>query len=497
MIRLLDQKFSVAGATFGVHMDSTVEDGAPKKRLPFELEVGPQLFSALCAAGTHSQSSIYEILESKVERFLAQNPGCGKQELASYLEGYASKVFDNTLAHGHIDVADMGSYLVVGENVPRLCTLFWCSPHHLNHEQQSLRYTQANSFHLPRTVRSSRFMKRAEEVLLNCYDAYREFISQGVLPEDARSVLPLAVNSNITTIGGGREYTYVSALIRSRSLLLPSVVRDSVEQVSKALSEISPEVFKDRGPNYELRRYFPGPQLFARENRFVRDAVGKHGANKVTLLSFSDPGLCLDRETVRRKLEEQDPSFLVNLLHIRAVFLIRFSLEAAHQAIRHRTWNHDFEPIYVAADRFEYMTPPSIEQNGLKEAYDSAINRLYTLYEDVKNELGPEEAVIFLPNSHLIYDVVEIDGWNMVGNLPLRTCEKAQWEIRGVAKAMVSKIAWGSPASGFRGDKTLSYYALPPCQTFNVCFEDNTRDVCPIYRHKYLKAEPAQPKLIS
>ncbi|MCL5788596.1 MAG: FAD-dependent thymidylate synthase [Candidatus Marsarchaeota archaeon] len=80
-----------------------------------------------------------------------------------------------------------------------------------------------------------------------------------------------------------------------------------------------------------------------------------------------------------------------------------------------------------------------------------------------------------------------------MGNLPLRTCEKAQWEIRGIAKAMASLIGWGSRDSGFNGNKTLSFYTLPPCHTFNVCFEDNSKEVCPIYRHKFMRY---QPKLI-
>lgn len=496
-ITIADPSFELAGATTCTDKSKFIPQEARLKNVFFEnLEVGPQLFIALCAAGTHSEKDIFEIMKTKLRQFESSLDGVQAQgelvgRLKEYVSNYTLKVFRNTLARGHIDIADMGSFLVVGRNVPRLVTLFLCSPHYLSHEQQSLRYTRANTFYLPKPIRGTQLEEKALKVLGDAYSLYLRMVEAGIPLEDARSVLPLAVNSNITTIGGGREYTYLAILSRSPHLVLPQVVKDSVSQILESVSSVAPQVFADYGPNYDVRRYYPSPQLFAKRNQFVERLVKEYKGEKVVLIGFNDGGLNLSRQEIAEGISGGDPTFFTNLLHVRAIFLIKLSLEAAHQAIRHRTWNHDFESLYTAAERFEYMIPPTVESSRFLEEYHAMQAEMRELYLQVRDQVSQSEALIFLTNAHYVYDVVEIDGWNMVGNLPLRTCEKAQWEIRGIAKLMASRIAWGSSKIGFKGNKTLSFYTLPVCQTFGVCYEDNSKDVCPIYRHKFLRPQRA------
>ncbi len=487
-----DPYFSVAGATRAVDVSKFVPvELAQRENYLSNLELGPELFDALCAAGTHTPESIYSLLSSKLRKFasLAESQVSNQEEfrmnLNNYLRNYSAKVFSNTLARGHIDVADMGTFLVTGINVPRLVTLFLCSPHYLTHEQQSLRYSEPSNFHLPKPLRDTRIEPIIRRTIGSAYELYKKMVEGGIPKEDARSALPLAVNSNITTSGGGREFTYLSVVRNSKFLQLPEVVHDSVTQIMASVTQVAPEVFRERGPNFDIRRYYPAPQIFVKHNRFVEEAVSLHKSEKVSLLGFQDGGLKLTKDQIAEGVKSADPSFFTNLLHVRITFLVKFSLEAAHQAVRHRTWNHDFESIYRAAERFDYMVPPKIASSDYVQEYHDIIAQLYDIYRLVKSEHGEQEAVIFLSNAHNLYDVIEIDGWNLVGNLPLRTCEKAQWEIRGIAKLMVNKLAWGEKEIDFTGSKTLSFYGLPPCHTFNTCFEDNTVDPCPIYVHKW------------
>jgi thymidylate synthase (FAD) len=493
-VTISDPAFTVAGATYAVDSEKFVPRNVKQRESILKnVDIGPQLFNALCAAGTHSQNTIYELLGSKILKFAQDideeslNNGQLRNKLRDYLDSYVRKVFDNTLARGHIDVADMGTYLLVGKDVPRLVSLFLCSPHYLSHEQQSLRYSEPSSFHIPSSLKNTHLGGRALKLIEDAYSTYKQLIEVGIPKEDARSLLPLAVNSNITTIGGGREFTYLEVVSKNKFVVLPQVVKESIAQILNSVTKIAPEVFKDRGPNYDIRRYYPAPQFFVSDNRLVSEAVKKSGQDKVYLLGFHDSGMDLNKEEIFEGVTNGNPTLFTNLLHVKAVFLVKFSLEAAHQAIRHRTWNHDFESLYTAAERFDYMVPPSIERSKFLNEYHRIVQSFYELYKNVRDEVSKSEAIIFLTNAHYIYDVVEIDGWNMIGNLPLRTCEKAQWEIRGIAKLMSSKIAWGSAESGFKGNKVMSFFTLPPCHTFNVCFEDNTKEVCPIYHHKFLK----------
>jgi thymidylate synthase ThyX len=493
-VTISDPAFTVAGATYAVDLRKFVpKDVKLSESIIRNIEFGPQLFDALCAAGTHSQNTIYELFGSKILKFDQSMNGENlsddqiRERLRGYLDSYVQKVFDNTLARGHIDVADMATYLVVGKDVPRLVSLFLCSPHYLSHEQQSLRYSEPSSFHIPSSLRNGRLGELALRLIRDAYYVYKQLVEAGIPKEDARSILPLAVNSNITTIGGGREFTYLEVVSKNRFVVLPQVVKECVSQILNSVIGVAPEVFKNRGANHDIRRYYPAPQFFVSENKLVNDAIKKSNQEKVSLLGFHDNGVNLDKQEVSEGIINGDPALFANLLHVKAVFLVKFSLEAAHQAIRHRTWNHDFESLYTAAERLDYMVPPSIEGSKFLNEYHRIIQSFYELYKNVRDDVSKSEAIIFLTNAHHIYDIVEIDGWNMIGNLPLRTCEKAQWEIRGIAKLMSSKIAWGSAESGFKGNKVMSFFTLPSCHTFNVCFEDNTKEVCPIYLHKFLK----------
>lgn len=489
-----EPQFKVVAATKALNK----RDFLPERSELYEfyaenLEVGPELITALSAAGTHTSNSIFEIMKNRLVRFegeIQRSPSfeARKSILENSTRSYVSRVFDNTLGRGHIDVADMSSYLVSGLNIPRIVSLFLCSPHHLSHEQQSLRYTVPKSFFLSNQIQNSNIGPRAKKLVESAFNLYLKMVGAGIPMEDARSLLPLSVNSNITTIGNGREFTYLIRLARNENLALPQVVGQCIDQIDIGLREVAGEIFRDRGPNYDLRRYYPSPQLFSMTNEYVHGILREHSGQKVVLLGFSKPWDLGDRPHFSASFSKNDPVFYNNLLHVRATFLVKFSLEAAHQAIRHRTWNHDFESLYHASDRQEYMVPPSIKASSYLDEYVQTVESFYEMYRLVKEEFSQREALIFLPNAHYIYDVVELDGWNIVGNLPLRTCEKAQWEIREIAKKMVSHLAWGSEKLGFHGDKTLSFYALPTCQTFNVCYEDNSKELCPIYAHKFLRS---------
>jgi len=489
-----EPEFKVVAATRALNRREFLPEGSALYGFYEEnLEVGPELLTALSAAGTHTSSSIFEIMKNKLVRFEADiqrssSPESRKSVLENNTKSYISKVFDNTLGRGHIDVADMSTYLVSGLNVPRIVSLFLCSPHHLSHEQQSLRYTMPRGFFLSSQLQNSNLGPKAKKLTEDAFNLYLKMVETGIPLEDARSLFPLSVNSNITTTGNGREFTYLIRLARNENLALPQIISQCIDQIDVGLREVAGEVFKDRGPNYDLRRYYPSPQLFSTSNEYVNEIIKEHAGQKVVLLGFSKPWDLGDRKHFSKSFSRDDPAFYNNLLHVRATFLVKLSLEAAHQAVRHRTWNHDFESLYRASERREYMIPPSIKTSPHLEEYIHIIESFYDMYSLVKDEFSQPEALIFLPNAHYIYDVVELDGWNIVGNLPLRTCEKAQWEIREVAKQMVSRLAWGSEKLGFRGDKTLSFYALPTCQTFNVCYEDNSKELCPIYAHKFLRS---------
>ncbi len=118
-----------------------------------------------------------------------------------------------------------------------------------------------------------------------------------------------------------------------------------------------------------------------------------------------------------------------------------FSLEgisrvASHQLVRHRIasftqMSHRFaKPV---DQYYEPVTPPSVEKRNpemAKKGYQMA----YDVYRSLLSQGVPEEdARYFLPNGVNTNLVVTMNARELYNFFALRTCSRAQWEVRQIA----------------------------------------------------------------
>lgn len=158
------------------------------------------------------------------------------------------------------------------------------------------------------------------------------------------------------------------------------------------------------------------------------------------------------------------------------------SRACSHQLVRHRLASYSQQSQrYVNMDRFEYVTPESIACDddwhvmiGKEGEYEARISEEYmrvmgevsSLYQTMIEAGIPEEdARYILPNAACTNIVVTMNARELRHFFALRCCNRAQWEIRELAEAMLQQVRDVAPV--------LFADAGPRCGGLGYCPESD------------------------
>lgn len=211
---------------------------------------------------------------------------------------------------------------------------------------------------------------------------------------------------------------------------------------------------------------------------------------KVELLNYTRDGemtiaqagkLCYSAVGVDEIKEDLDPEsiekyvkMLSNLGHYSPIEHVSFtfaiegvSRTLTHQLVRHRLASYSQQSQrYVKLDDFQYIIPPSIEENPeAKEifleamendrvAYERIVEKIYEKNYQEFLELGfsekkarsqaekasIEDARYVFPNACETKIVVTMNARTLLHFFSLRTCNRAQWEIKSLAIEMLKLV---------------------------------------------------------
>jgi len=136
--------------------------------------------------------------------------------------------------------------------------------------------------------------------------------------------------------------------------------------------------------------------------------------------------------------------------HINFTFAIEgVSRALTHQLVRHRiaSYNQQSQRYVKFKDNFEYVTPPSIEKDkDSKKKFDSLISNIHNLYKELLDSgVEAEDARYILPNASETKIIVTMDGRELLHFFTVRCCNRAQWEIRKLAKEMLKLVRKVAP----------------------------------------------------
>ncbi|MCD6522372.1 MAG: FAD-dependent thymidylate synthase [Candidatus Diapherotrites archaeon] len=129
-----------------------------------------------------------------------------------------------------------------------------------------------------------------------------------------------------------------------------------------------------------------------------------------------------------------------------------------HQLVRHRIASYTQQSQrYVKLKEIEFIKPDTIASNEeFNKRYDSMLEKISELYIEMVNAGIPkEDARYILPNATPTSIIVTMNARELLHFFSLRTCYRAQWEIRRMAEEMLRECKKVAPV--------IFEKAGPPC----------------------------------
>ena len=305
------------------------------------------------------------------------------------------------------------------------------------------------------------------------YKEYGNFIEAGIPKEDARFLLPYSLYSNFYCTLNARELiNMLYAMIYGRGSQYKEL-KTLGESLLEQASRMTPGIFTD----FETRRpavcdipsydYKPDRELIKAEAP-VELLSFTPDASKAVARAALIEGCNLPTAQIENIIsdEKECSSIIEKVINSKrqrpleaACFTFRInnvSLSCLTHFARHRMHSIGI-PSLALTDRRRHILPDTIAENAeLKERYCKAFEKTAALYEELKACGVSEETLAYVQLSGNTLDIVTtINARELLLFMKLRSCNRAQWEIRDFAVEMLKKLR--------EADETIFKFYGPSC----------------------------------
>jgi len=326
------------------------------------------------------------------------------------------------------------------------------------------------------------------------FNKYGELVDEGIPVEDCRYILPYCYHSNIIMGCDANEllnmtsdmlYGKISHIAEINELgqRLAAIIREYVPYLARALAkEKDKKCYQDNldfVDNLVKKADLPKTQLLDRvymsdytfdadwkvlvESLMGRYQVSYEDAEEL-LYQMSDYDQAIKRHMMQGILHNKNQRELESVIYS---FQIPISLAVLTHLTRHRMHSL-LVPEFTRIDLDNYITPETVSKNHEMEYNEIFANN--KIMRDYFKEQGvrDEDLVYFLLSGNACNVTTTMNGRTLEWISRMRSCNKAQWEIRNIAKQMIECVRDVSPLVG----ECLG----PTCQVLGYCQEG--KDSC-------------------
>lgn len=313
------------------------------------------------------------------------------------------------------------------------------------------------------------------------FSLYSVLCENGIEKEDARFVLPYCFRSNFFCSLNGRELLLVIRRMLYGSMSKVKEIKDIGLQLLEQGREIAPGVFAE----FEERIPAVSDRAQVELNLPEKKESGEPKPDCVLISATPDPaaviaeswligeGIYSDTREIARDPENAEKIIKAAIHTSRprcleaACFTFRInnvSLACITHFARHRVQSILIPPLFTA-DRANHIIPASISENEeLLDKYCAAFTATKELYNELKAQgISEEELVYCLLSGNTLDIVTTVNARELLLFFRLRTCNRAQWEIRNFANGMLAILREKYP-------EIFNFYG-PSCYSEGRCPE--------------------------
>lgn len=332
---------------------------------------------------------------------------------------------------------------------------------------KSRRYVDFSSsgFFVPRSLQTGEAADECRRYVTQLFQCYSRLQAMGIPREDARFVLPYCIHSNFLCTMNLRELCHFISVSLSRQLprceeirALATSLRDQLVSIAPFLEDTgifeAPEfadkdVYNEVAASYDLATA-PSECRADVEIAFHTPSPDQAVASAVLAQLQREGSAPGGREVSVDRLVglTADRRWIRNLEHAVFTFSVKgISLAALTHLTRHRMQSlcvPDLERTDLTA---RYVMPETVRACGPAQSlYSEAVSAA----RDVQRRLAlsgiSRRDLAYLSLCGNAVDVTtSMNARELLHFLALRTCNRAQWEIRGVAEHMLSLVRDAAP----------------------------------------------------
>ena len=377
---------------------------------------------------------------------------CSAAARISTTEGTAFSVFNKSqesdeanvnlitkvLNSGHKTIIEHHNFNIAFNNVSVIVEQFLIEFRLTSFTIKSRRYVDFTDagYYMPE-IENKEDKKLFEQTTIDMFKAYGELLEKGLIKEDARFLLPYNFKSNIICSCNARELLHIiCTMIYGRGRKYKELVSLGMN-LKEQLEEIYPNIVekeKFKYEKYECKEVVvsPKPVTFvesdvelitetANIDEVIKTALELEGLESFDVKELIKDGKCA------RVLEQINFTFKIK--DITLASLTHFT--------RHRMHSHIIPNLDTIINENRYKIAPNIQENKeYLNIYTNVINKVSMNIEKLKH-LDAQTLSYLYASGRTIDVMTTMNARELMWFFKLRTCDRAQWEIREIAIKML------------------------------------------------------------
>ena len=317
------------------------------------------------------------------------------------------------------------------------------------------------------------------------FNEYANLVDNGINVEDARFILPYSYNSNIIMGLDAREleklvisllYGELSNISELKELgtLLLNIIEEKVPYLTDSIHNSK---LDNKNPFEYIDKLVKKPEIkICEKTKLIKYTQNADDIVLGTAIMYYYQCTPEQAQEILMEMQSKDINAKEKLMEIilnktenrelefvNFEFQIPISLSILTHLTRHRMHSLLVPGFVKMWDLNNYIIPDTIKAKYEKK-YNEIFRKNIEIYNEfVKEEIAEEDLIYFYLGGNMCNVVTNVSARSLQWISRMRCCNKAQWQIRNIAKDMVKQVKEVAPLIG----KGLG----PTCITKRICNE--------------------------